>query len=341
MRKPNFDNLLKVLNNETPDRPTLFEFFLNQPLYCKLAGVAEQDPAPKPAVIKAFMTAGYDYATVMPNFSFPKQEISHEQTISLNEGASITNWEDFEKYPWPDPEQVNYGELDELAPFLPAGAKIISQGPGGVLENVIPLLGYDNICFLLMDDRELFKTVVDHVGSRLVRYYELVGKSDIVGAMISNDDWGFKSQPMLSPSDMREYIIPWHIKIVEAIHSHGKPAILHSCGNLASIMDDIIDECKYDGKHSYEDTITPVEEAYKLWGDRIAILGGIDLDFLCRRTVAEITERAENLLALTVSRGGFALGSGNSIPEYVPDEKYFAMIKTATGLDYSKYQIAP
>ena len=26
-------------------------------------------------------------------------------------------------------------------------------------------------------------------------------------------------------------------------------------------------------------------------------------------------------------RGGYALGTGNSVPEYVPDEKYFAMIK--------------
>jgi uroporphyrinogen decarboxylase len=337
MRQPNFDNLLKVLNNETPDRPTLFEFFLNQPLYCKLGGKSKPEAFSKPDVVKAFITAGYDYATVMPEFSFPRQEVSYEQTFSLNEGVSITNWEDFEKYPWPNPDQVNYGELDEFAPFLPPGAKIISQGPGGVLENVISLLGYDNICFLLMDDRELFKTVVDHVGSRLVRYYERVGESDIVGAMISNDDWGFKSQPMLSPDDMREYIIPWHKKIVAAIHAHGKPAILHSCGNLASIMDDIIDVCKYDAKHSYEDTIIPVEEAYELWGDRIAILGGIDLDFLCRRSTAEITERAENLLELTATHGGYALGSGNSIPDYVPDEKYFAMITAATGFDYSSY----
>ncbi|MCF6175171.1 MAG: hypothetical protein L3J71_05355 [Victivallaceae bacterium] len=339
MRQPNFNNLLKVLNNETPDRPTLFEFFLNNPLYNKLTGMAEDNVTDKAETVRAFIAAGYDYATVMPDFSFSKQEVAHEKTISLNEGVSIANWDDFEKYPWPDADKVDYAVLDKLAGELPAGAKFISQGPGGVLENVISLLGYDNICFLLMDDPDLFKTVVDNIGSCLVHYYERLGAVASVGAMISNDDWGFKSQPMLSPDDMRKYIIPWHKKIVAAIHAHGKPAILHSCGNLASLMDDIIDDCKYDGKHSYEDTITPVEEAYELWGERIAILGGIDLDFLCRRSVTEVTERAENLLKLTASRGGFALGSGNSIPDYVPDEKYFAMVKVATGLDYSKYLI--
>jgi uroporphyrinogen decarboxylase len=31
----------------------------------------------------------------------------------------------------------------------------------------------------------------------------------------------------------------------------------------------------------------------------------------------------------TKNRGGYALGTGNSIPEYVPNEKYFAMISVA------------
>lgn len=36
-RKPDFSNLLKVLHRETPDRPTLFEFFLNPVLEQKFS----------------------------------------------------------------------------------------------------------------------------------------------------------------------------------------------------------------------------------------------------------------------------------------------------------------
>jgi hypothetical protein len=36
--EPNFENLLKVLKMQKPDRPTLFEFFLNRPLYLRIAG---------------------------------------------------------------------------------------------------------------------------------------------------------------------------------------------------------------------------------------------------------------------------------------------------------------
>jgi uroporphyrinogen decarboxylase len=69
----------------------------------------------------------------------------------------------------------------------------------------------------------------------------------------------------------------------------------------------------------------PVEEAYSLYGSRIAILGGIDVDFLCRSSPIEIKKRTDKLLDLTKS-GGYALGSGNSIPDYVPIENYLAMI---------------
>ena len=96
-------------------------------------------------------------------------------------------------------------------------------------------------------------------------------------------------------------------------------------------MDDIIDDMRYDGKHSYEDTICPVEEMYERYHDRIAILGGIDLDFVCRSTPEAVHARAKAMLERSASRGGYALGSGNSIPAYVPDANYFAMTSAATG----------
>ncbi len=94
-------------------------------------------------------------------------------------------------------------------------------------------------------------------------------------------------------------------------------------------MDVVIDELKLDGKHSFEDGIIPVEEAYDIWHDRIAIMGGIDMDFLARKSPSEIYNRASKLLEQTFDTGGFALGSGNSIPDYVPVENYLAMIRAA------------
>ena len=334
--EPDFANLVSVLQCSRPSRPTLFEFFLNEPIYRILAGAEAEawvDQRPNgwdALLIRAFRNAGYDYATIHAPFGFPKGEVESLQTRSLNDGALITDRPSFDAYPWPDADEADSGKFDALAPNIPGGMKLIVPGPGGVLENAIQLTGYDRLCLLLADDPPLVSDLFESIGSRLVRHYERALEHNAVGAIIGNDDWGFKTQTMLSPDDMRRYVFPWHRRIVETAHAAGRPAILHSCGNLATVMDDIIDEMGYDGKHSYEDAIQPVEEAYDQYGGRIAVLGGIDVDFVIRETPERVHARASEMLARADRNGGFALGTGNSVPEYIPDDNYLALIAAAT-----------
>lgn len=337
---PDFNRLAQVLERKKPDGPALFEFFLNVPLYRKMA---DADIAEKyrddevewnsahPLIISAFKNAGYDHVTVKgSDMLFAQDEFEQKESRSINAGHMIRNRADFEAYAWPDPDSYDYSSLESTE--LPGGMKFIVFGPGGVLENTIALVGYENLCMMLFDDPKLAADIFNAIGERFVRYYEICARYDNVGALISNDDWGYKTQTMLSTADMRKYVFPWHKKIVEAIHGGGKYAILHSCGQLSDVMDDIIDDMKYDGKHSYEDVIMPVEEAYEKWHDRIAILGGIDLDFVCTASPEEIGQRSGKMLEKAEKSGGsYALGTGNSVPEYVPDEKYFALIDVVRG----------
>ena len=335
MRKPRFDNLLKVLGREQPDRPTLFEFFLNIPLYEHLIGFKLDEEGallsdPKNAIV-AYQAAGYDYAMILgSDFSFPAGEVEAKESFSLNDGVLIEDGESFRDYPWPDPERFDYSRLKKCEQDLPSGMKMIVCSPGGILENTIRLVGYENLCYMLVDEPDLVEEIFAEVGSRLLGYYERCVPYDAVGALMCNDDWGFNTQTMISPTDLRKYVFPWYKKIVALAHKHGKPAMLHSCGQLQEVMEDVIEDMRFDGKHSYEDKIEPVEEAYERWGGRIAILGGIDLDFVCRETPEAVRKRAVALLEQTMERGGYALGTGNSVPEYVPWENYFAMISAVT-----------
>lgn len=330
---PDFNNLLAVLRREVPARPTLFEFFLNEKLYQRLAPLSQTEAktpyATQRQVIAAFHRAGYDYATILvPDFSFPSERVYDHQTISINSGGMISDWESLEAYPWPDLKDADYAILDVLAEELPDGMKIICNGPGGVLENAIEIVGYEQLCYLLADDPKLVGEIFEGVGSRLVQFYTRVAAHPAVGACISNDDWGFKTQTMVSPPQMRKYVFPWHKQIVEVVHAAGKPVILHSCGHFERIIVDMVD-IGIDGRHSYEDNILSVEEAYERYRDHFAILGGIDLDFICRSTPEEVYARSKALLNQTGESGGYALGTGNSVPDYVPDENYFAMIRAA------------
>ncbi len=332
-RTPNFNNILTVLKGRIPDRSTLFEFFLHDALYEKLAdpsALEKNDDIRKYRInISAYKNAGYDYAiTGLSDFMFENGGIHLKESQSLNEGGLITDWESFEKYKWNDPEDYE-SVFPKIEKELPEGMKFIVKGPGGVLENILFITGFDNLCYMLADDLDLAKEIFNRIGEKLIKYYTLALEFDCVGAAIVNDDWGFNTQTMLSPSDMRKYVIPWNKKIVKLIHDSGRPAIMHSCGMLGEVMDDIIDDIGFDAKHSYEDNIQPVEIAYEKLQGRIAVLGGIDLDFVCRKTPEEIYNRSKSMLERASQRGGYALGSGNSIPSYVPHENYFAMIAAA------------
>ncbi len=139
------------------------------------------------------------------------------------------------------------------------------------------------------------------------------------------DDMGFKTRTLLPPDLYRENLFPWHQRINETVHRAGRPAILHACGNLDMIWEDIL-ACGWDAKQSFEDNIEPVWEAKRKVGDRIALLGGFDVDKLCRMTTDEVRSRTRFLIERCNGRGGWALGTGNSVPNYVPTENFLAMI---------------
>jgi uroporphyrinogen decarboxylase len=94
-------------------------------------------------------------------------------------------------------------------------------------------------------------------------------------------------------------------------------------------MDDMID-LGIDAKHSNEDIIAPFDRWIELYGQRIGLLGGIDVDLLCQKKPAEIMAAVfEQGSRFRNTARGYALGSGNSIPDYVPVDGYLAMIEGA------------
>lgn len=333
-RKGDFSNIAKVLKKEKPSRPTLFEFSHNSDINticCEWLGLDVgkfmQNYPEIGLCVPAFVAMGYDYATIpaMP-FTFLETRRVSKASCAMSHGGVIHDAESFEKFIWPEVNpSVDY--IERLSEILPDGMQFIVKGPGGVLENVIQLVGYEDLCLLMFDDRQLVEAVFQKVGQTLVEYYSFAVQHKRVGAIISNDDWGFNTQTMLSAKDLRRLVFPWHKKIVQIAHASGIFAILHSCGQLCDVWEDIIEDMKFDAKHSYEDNILPVENAYDQYKGRIAILGGIDLDFICRADGTASYRRAKEMLERSKDIGGYALGTGNSVPHYVPMNNFFQIIR--------------
>jgi len=333
MRIPDFTNLELVLQKKKTPKPVLFEFILGDHIKRLLVGEDYKVDTEEEALltsIKAFERAGYDYTPVLiRGMKFPRMEHldSVSSTKSLNAGTIIEDEESFRRYRWPETEHCDFDLLKRCGKHLPGKMKFIPYSYDGILENAIGILGYENLCYMLYDDEELLEKVFYQIGLKTYEYYMRCLDYEEVGAVMLNDDWGFNTQTMLPPDALRKYVFPWYKLITREAHQRKKYSILHSCGYYGDILNDIIEDMKVDGRHSYEDNIVPVESAYLEMKGRIAVLGGIDVDFLVRSTPEEIRVRAKNLISLTKEEGGYALGSGNSIPDFVPFDHYWAMIQ--------------
>jgi len=96
---------------------------------------------------------------------------------------------------------------------------------------------------------------------------------------------------------------------------------------MYQLMEELIDDIGIDAKHSFEDKILPVEEAYRRWGDRVAIVGGVDMDLLGRGTEKEVRARTRQILEVCGVKGtGYCLGTGNTAANYIPVQNYLAML---------------
>lgn len=101
-------------------------------------------------------------------------------------------------------------------------------------------------------------------------------------------------------------------------------------------MEDLIEVVEIDAIHSFEDVIEPVESVFQRYGDRIAVLGGVDVNLLAQGTPQQVRTRCREILDVCGGRGGVALGSGNSVTNYCKIENFYAMIDEARSWNEEK-----
>ena len=150
-----------------------------------------------------------------------------------------------------------------------------------------------------------------------------------VDVVILADDYAHKNGPMMSPEQFRRFVLPGLSAAGANIHDAGGVCIKHSDGNLWPILDDIVG--------TGVDALGPLEPGAGMdlsvvkhrYGDRVCVVGNVDVDLLCRGTPEEVRVRTRALLEKVSPGGGHILSSGNSITSAVRPENFRAMVDAA------------
>ena len=83
--------------------------------------------------------------------------------------------------------------------------------------------------------------------------------------------------------------------------------------------------CQVNGTDFYNE-VSDAVAAKHTYGQRVGLLGGIDVDFLCRENERAIRKRVRNTLDTCMPGGGYCLGTGNSVANYIPLNHYLTML---------------
>jgi uroporphyrinogen decarboxylase len=167
----------------------------------------------------------------------------------------------------------------------------------------------------------------------LVEYQvELVGPWAAMGAdaVFITDDWGTQSALMCSPVTWREVFAARCRRICDAAHRAGLAVILHSCGNVAAVVGDLIGV----------DVLDPIQpEAIDLawlareYGGEVAFAGGIPVQSLPTLTPAQVRDTVARLIDLLGAPFGNALilAPSNSLLPDVPFPNLVALFLACHG----------
>lgn len=363
MTAPDFGRLRKaVLLQGEPDRVPLVEAGIEREIKEAFLGRPVLTLADE---VEFWATAGYDYVPITvglrrmfwPGFATTESSARLQgeltRTVRARYGVSggdrdrawaqegrgvIATKADLEAFPWPSVDElVDEPTFAELERLMPPGMKAIAY-VGYIYTPVWWLMGFEGFTAALADDPDLVTRLFEKVGSIQWQVLERLVRIPSIGAIWHPDDIAYSEGLIVSPRLLRQRLFPWYKRMGQLCREHGLLYLFHTDGNVAEVMEDIVD-CGFNALHPIEPKAMDIVDVKRRYGHRLCLIGNIDLSYtLTRGTPEEVDAEVRERIRQLAPGGGYCVSSSNSVTEYVPFANYQAMREAV--LRYGRYPIA-
>ncbi len=351
--KPDFERIRKTARHQEPDRLPMLEVLVDYPIQSQFLGkeVRSDDLS---AQLEFWIKAGYDYIPLTVGMMSPGKvteesaisKVIKEHMLKDSEKNDATAWNlehshfindrnDFERFPWDILAKLDFGNIRAIREMLPEKMKVIALS-GKIFTLTWMLMGFNNFAAKLVMEEDLVADVFRKVAEIQFKCLEEIFKMPHVGGVWLVDDIAFGTGPMIAPDALRKHVFPWYREIARRCHENDRLVILHTDGDLALLMEDIIG-LGIDILHPIDPTCMDIEAVKKKYGHRIAIAGNVANELLRSASPVEIEDRVKHLIRNLAPGGGYLLCSGNSVAEWSRFENYMAM--RAATFRYGAYPI--
>ena len=202
----------------------------------------------------------------------------------------------------------------------------------GMFQTILGF-GIQDFGLALYDKRELVERVLDIYFDWMVVVAERISQIGF-DFFMTTDDFAFKTGMLFSPQVFEELMVPRYRKVLEKVTI---PWVLHSDGDIMEAVPMLLD-LGVAGLHPNEKGAIDIRAMKRNYGDRVCLLGNVDLNILGRGSPEEVDREVYELIRDVGPGGGYILTSGNSLASYLKPECVLAM---STALKkYGHYPIA-
>ena len=200
---------------------------------------------------------------------------------------------------------------------------------GGVFDSIYPMIGFNNYVKALYSYPGALKHVIEEVygfNLKVIKMYAEAGAHVI----LVGDDLAYDSGPFIPPKLLGQYVFPYLKGEASAAHELGLPVMLHTDGNITSLMKEIVG-AGFDGLQSLQPSCgVDIVKIKREWGAQLCLMGNVDLDtLLTLGRPEEVESEVKRLISQVGPGGGYILSSTNVLTRYTRPENALIMYSTA------------
>ncbi|MCL1796541.1 MAG: hypothetical protein FWG37_06585 [Clostridia bacterium] len=239
-------------------------------------------------------------------------------------------------YLTPDPRRINFSGYREAKRAAEEAGRFFFWAGVNAFESIHPVCGHEHMLVGMVEDPEWVAEMAETFAALTIEMqrmlFEREGPPDGVWYY---EDMGYKGSPFMSPSMYRDLIKPAHAKTMAYAHGLDLPVVMHSCGFIEPLLPDMID--------AGIDCLQVIEikagmdllRLHRLYGEQIALMGGIDVRSLYSNDRAVIDRELEAKIPTVKNGFGYVLHSDHSIPATVDFDTYAFFVEK--GLELGAY----
>ena len=230
---------------------------------------------------------------------------------------------DLATYRWPDDSRW----YDGIPAALAAHTDLFACYSIGfsLFERAWTMRGMSDLLMDMVERPEFVEEFLDAIVEHNLRQVRRALEFDI-DAVYFGDDYGMQTGLIMGIRHWRRFFRPRLARMFAPVRRAGKFVVLHSCGCVAEIFDDLV-EIGLNLFNPFQPEVMNVFDLIERYRGRLAFHGGMSVQKVLPFGTPDDVRRETRRLIDAGARGGLVFSPSHAVPRDVPPENLVAMVE--------------